>query len=132
SSPYASDTAGTRRDSIDDLVELARSTGRTGEWSTRQQLAEAYVLQTVQSQLVDRVVKGIAAEALPATAGALLRLFTGTFAVRRATIGFELAGPDAVAWKPGEDQRSRYGRGYVFRQASCLGGGSTEMQRNII
>ncbi len=132
SSPYASGTAGTRKESVDDLVELARRAGLTGDWKARQQLAEAYVLQTVQSQLVDRVVKGMETGALPTTAGALLRLFSGTFAVRRATIGFELAGPDAVAWKAEEESASRYGRGYVFRQASCLGGGSTEMQRNII
>jgi alkylation response protein AidB-like acyl-CoA dehydrogenase len=132
SSPYASGTAGRRRETIDDLIELARRTETAHEKRTQELLADAFVLQTVHAQLTERVIAGIGSEALPDQAGALLRLFGGTFAVRRANIGVEIAGTGAVTWEPGAEHTAAFGTGYVFRQASCLGGGSTEMQRNII
>ena len=131
SSPYASGTAGRRTETIDDLVNLARAAGRLDDPHIRELLAEVYVLQTVQGQATDRIVAGIAAEAMPATSGAMLRLFTGQNGVRRSDIALEIAGADAVAWDARESSGAT-GKGYVFRQAWCLGGGSTEMQRNII
>ncbi len=131
SSPYASGTAGRRIETIDDLVNLARAAGRVDDPHIRELLAEVYVLQTVQGQTTDRIVAGIAAEAMPATSGAMLRLFTGQNGVRRSDIALEIAGADAVTWDARESS-GETGNGYVFRQAWCLGGGSTEMQRNII
>ncbi len=131
SSPYASGTAGRRIETIDDLVNLARAAGRVDDPHIRELLAEVYVLQTVQGQTTDRIVAGIAAEAMPATSGAMLRLFTGLNGVRRSNIALEIAGADAVTWDARESS-GETGNGYVFRQAWCLGGGSTEMQRNII
>ena len=89
------------------------------------------MLQTVQGQTTDRLVAGIAAEAMPATSGAMLRLFTGLNGVRRSDIALEIASSDAVVWDARQSDGAT-GRGYIFRQAWCLGGGSTEMQRNII
>lgn len=131
SSPYASGTAGRRREDIDDLVRLARDAGRSDDPHIRELLAEVQVLQTVQGQTAERVVAGIAAKALPATAGAMLRLFTGLNGLRRNDIAFEIANTDAVAWDARESDGDP-GKAYIFRQAWCLGGGSTEMQRNII
>ncbi len=132
SSPYASGAAGRRRENIDDLIGLARSLGRAGDPHIRDLLAHAHVLQTVQGQTVARVTRGIAAQALPDTAGAILRLGSALFAARRADIAFEIAGPRAIARSGKDDELEAVGGGYVFRQASCLGGGSAEMQRNII
>ena len=131
SSPYASGTAGRRIETIDDLVNLARAAGRLDDPRIRELLAEVYVLQTVQGQATDRIVAGIAAEALPATSGAMLRLFTGLNGLRRSDIALEIASSDAVAWDADESDGAT-GKSYIFRQAWCLGGGSTEMQRNII
>jgi hypothetical protein len=67
-----------------------------------------------------------------------LRLFSGDSAVRRAEIGLDLAGAGAVSGPavsggegghPGDPET---GVQFIMRQASCLGGGSTEMARNII
>lgn len=132
SSPYSSGTAGRRRDNIDDLLKLARSLGLADDPHVRDLLADARVQQTVQGQTARRVVDGIAAEALPATAGAILRLGSALFTARRADIAFEIAGARAVAWSGDEDAAAGVGGSYVFRQSACLGGGSTEMQRNII
>ena len=45
---------------------------------------------------------------------------------------FEIGGIDSVTWDAAGADEPGLGDNYVFRQASCLGGGSTEMQRNII
>ena len=43
----------------------------------------------------------------------------------------DIAGTSGVTWKPGESTGD-FGVSYIFRQGFCLGGGSNEMQRNII
>jgi hypothetical protein len=53
-------------------------------------------------------------------------------AVERATIALEIAGDDALVWNGDADGTAKHGVDYVQRQRSCLGGGSTEMARNII
>ena len=48
----------------------------------------------------------------------------------------ELAGVHSVVFPAAEQQapgiNTAVANGFVFRQASCLGGGSSEIQRNII
>jgi len=75
-----------------------------------------------------------------------LRLFGGQAATRIAEINLEVLGSYAVVGgtsgglggvvPPGgsaaEDHDLEYGRGFLMRQAGSLGGGSTEMARNII
>lgn len=51
--------------------------------------------------------------------------------VRLSVISVEIAGERAVAWEEG-DPAGNLGVIYLGRQGSCLGGGSTEMARNII
>lgn len=132
SSPYGSGTTGGLKVSIDDLVELARKVGKTEDYATRQLLAEAQVLQMVQTQMIPRVVKGMEAGVLSPSGGALLRLFGSSFSVRRASIAFDIAGTDAVAWGSESKKAGAVGAAYVFRQSRALGGGSAEIQRNII
>jgi hypothetical protein len=50
---------------------------------------------------------------------------------RRADIGLEIGGLDAVVWD-GAAGADAHGRTYLQRQANSLGGGSAEMARNII
>lgn len=130
-SPYALGKATRRRrESIDDLVELARRVGKIDDQHTRQLLGEAYVLQRVQEQCMRRVVAGVNQGALPPKAGTVLRLSGDHAATRRTDIAFEIAGASAVAWDA--EAGGKVGNEFIFRQASCLGGGSTEMQRNMI
>jgi alkylation response protein AidB-like acyl-CoA dehydrogenase len=67
---------------------------------------------------------------LPPPAAAILRLFGGQAATRIAEINLEVFGSYAVAGD--QDRDLEYGRGFLMRQAGSLGGGSTEMARNII
>jgi alkylation response protein AidB-like acyl-CoA dehydrogenase len=114
----------------DDLVELAKARGKANDPLVRRLIGQSEALSIVHGQLVDRVRTGLETGYFPDTAGSLVRLYAGTAAVERATIAMEIAGDEALVWDG--DGGGRHGIAYIKRQASCLGGGSTEMARNII
>ncbi len=133
-SPYFSGPAPTSRRAspVEDLIGLVRRTGRAGDPSARELIAEFHALGTIHSQLVDRVTAGMRSEQLPPAAGSLIRLFFGESASRRAEIALELAGPDAVMRDPAVRSERDTGVHFIARQGGSVGGGSTEIARNII
>ena len=131
SSRHAHGGGGGRADSLDDdLVDLALKSDTTDPHHL-DLLGEAHTLRLVHRQLSARVSTGMQTGHFPAAAGALLRMSIGLLNARRATIGMELAATSSVTWRT-DDPANEYGNDYLIRQALCLGGGSTEMQRNII
>jgi alkylation response protein AidB-like acyl-CoA dehydrogenase len=115
------------------LIEVVKGQGRTGDARARQLVAEAHVRQVVHGQLNRRLTQGMRTGAMVPSAGSLMKLFGATNVMRRAEIGLELAGEDAVLWPAGEDTAgSRLGDFTLWRQGMSLGGGSNEIQRNII
>jgi alkylation response protein AidB-like acyl-CoA dehydrogenase len=133
-SPYFSGPVPTSRraSSVDDLIDLVRRTGRADDPAARELLAEFYALGIIHAQLVDRVAAGMRSGQLPSAAGSLIRLFSGESVTRRAEIALELAGPDAVMRDRALRSERDVGVQFIARQGGSLGGGSTEMARNII
>ena len=113
-----------------ELAALARSTGQAGDPRVRQLVAEDRINERIQVQLAERVTTGIRTGVFPPPAGALARLFAANFGERRFDIGLELAGAGIGAWM--DDDAQQLGEHYLQRQGHSLGGGSNEMQRNII
>ncbi len=133
-SPYSSGLGmgnASRGGQRSELEDLARSTGQSADPVVRQLLAEARVNDRVQNQLVDRVAQGIRTGALPGPAGSLTRLYAATNSERRFDIGLEIAGQAGGAWVEG-DLAGSASMAWLSRQSNSLGGGSNEMQRNII
>lgn len=127
--PVGRDTGGPS----DDLVALVRSRGLAADSRARALLAEVHMRSLVGAHLVGRVTRAIEAGTMPPPAGSLMKLFGATAAVRRSEIALELAGEVAVAWPDGSTPPgSEVGEASLGRQGLCLGGGSNEMQRNII
>ena len=114
-----------------DVVGIARRFDRTGDPRTRELIGEAHANEIVSAQLIERVTQGIASGVMPPIAGSLLRLNTGVTSVRRASIGLEVAGGDGITWGT-DDDRPQVAEQFIARQATCIGGGTTEMQRNLI
>jgi len=115
------------------LVELVRCAGRAGDVHMRQLVAEAHVNELVRSELVRRISQGMATGAMAPPAGSIMKLFGATNAMRRAEIGLALAGQGAAAWPVDDGSIARaLGEASLSRQALSLGGGSNEIQRNII
>jgi alkylation response protein AidB-like acyl-CoA dehydrogenase len=131
-SPYASGIGpGTRSGPQNDVVELAQAVGKQNDGHVRQLVAEARVLERVQQQLIGRVTTGLRTGQFAGPAGSIPRLYAAVNNERRVDIELEIAGPDAAVWA-GDDVGGRYGIVYLHRQGGSLGGGSNEMQRNII
>ena len=51
--------------------------------------------------------------------------------VRRSTIRFEIAGAAGAAWTD-EERLAGVGTDFLMRQVACIGGGTTEMARNVV
>jgi alkylation response protein AidB-like acyl-CoA dehydrogenase len=133
-SPYTSGTNGGRGDhgsGRNDLVELARSTRTAADSHVRQLVAEGRANDVVGAQLIDRVTNGIASQQFTPVAGSLPRLYAATSSERHDDIALEIAGAQAGAWEEGS-LAGQKGIDFLFRQGGSLGGGSNEMQRNII
>jgi alkylation response protein AidB-like acyl-CoA dehydrogenase len=131
-SPYASGIGpGTRSGPQNDVLELAQATGQSGDGHVRQLVAEARVSDRVQQQLISRVTTGLRTGHFAGPAGSIPRLYAAESNERRVDIELEIAGPAAGVWA-GDELGGRYGTRYLIRQGGSLGGGSNEMQRNII
>jgi alkylation response protein AidB-like acyl-CoA dehydrogenase len=113
------------------LADLARRRGLAEDPRTRQLVAEARAGDRVSQQLIRRVADGLRIGHFPGPAGSLPRLFAATNNERQHDLALEIAGTDAAAW-PGGDLAGGVATEFLFRQGGSLGGGSNEMQRNII
>jgi len=115
-----------------DLIGLARRAGRAGDPAARELVAEYHGLDRIESWLADQVGTAIRAGHLPPAASSVARLFSGEAGTRRAEIALELAGPLAVMSDPATPGEPPVGVRFLARQGGSLGGGSTEIARNII
>jgi alkylation response protein AidB-like acyl-CoA dehydrogenase len=120
-----------RRGGRGGLAALAELAGRGDDPRVRQLLGEARMLDRVHRALVRRIGTSIQAGRLPPAAGSIPRLSNGLNSVRLSSIALEIAGDRTVAWEAG-DPAGGLGVAYIARQGVCLGGGTTEMARNII
>jgi alkylation response protein AidB-like acyl-CoA dehydrogenase len=115
------------------ITDLAKATHQADDAHVRQLVAEAHVRQLVSGAMVRRVSHGIANGKLPGQAGAIMKLFTANNTIRRCEIALEIAGGAAAAWPSGEEPPTRIASEMsLWRQSMSLGGGSNEIQRNII
>ena len=110
---------------------LAREVGVASDPYARDLLAESHILDVVHGQLAERMAGGMRSGVFPGTAGAILRLFSGVKGVRQSDITIEIAGVASAA-APEDSPIGSYADQFLARQGSCLGGGSTEIARNII
>lgn len=134
-SPYTSGrSVGRDAAAIDSgVLDTVRATHSEDNPITRQLLAEAHIRQMVAGHLVRRVSEAIECGVMPPSAGSLMKLFGATNVMRRSEIGLEVAGAGAAAWPVGAATPAAHiGLDSLSRQGVSLGGGSNEIQRNII
>jgi alkylation response protein AidB-like acyl-CoA dehydrogenase len=133
SSPYVTTPIGAMAgDLAPDLISLARQVGRASDATAADLIGEARALELAHEALISRIATGLASGTMSEHAAAIGRLSAGTLSARRATIAFEVAGEGAVAWRDGEGSLADVGDDYLLRQTSSIGGGTTEMARNVI
>lgn len=113
------------------LIELAATVGRSGDAEVRQLVAEGHSLARVRSQLVRRVNEGVAKGKLPPASASMLKLMTSSVGTRLADISLEIAGIEAVIYEDGSSLGA-FGTQYLSRQTISIGGGTSEMQKNMV
>jgi alkylation response protein AidB-like acyl-CoA dehydrogenase len=114
------------------MTAVARDAGRLADPYVRDLVGEAHMLEVVDRHLRRRIGEGIAAGAMPDQSAAIGRLFAGVTTARMRSIAFEIAGAAGAAWTEEDGEVAFAGSDFLMRQVSTIGGGTTEMARNVI
>ena len=89
------------------------------------------MLELVGDELSKRVNETIRSGRMSDQVAAVVRLFKGTAQARINTLAFEVAGPEGAAWTD-DSAASTSALNFIMRQATSIGGGTTEMARNVL
>lgn len=113
-----------------DYVALLSAVGLSDDVSAREKAGRALVRRAVQEQLVGHVYRSVLDGSLPPAGGSIIRV------THAETVQFEIDTALDIAESSGAvdggDGLIRYGDRYLSRQTASLGGGTTEIARNII
>jgi alkylation response protein AidB-like acyl-CoA dehydrogenase len=133
-SPLVTVPAGSQHDGegASFAARMALEAGTLSDPAVRELVGEAQMLDLVGHALRQRIADGVATGAMPDQAAAIGRLFWGLMGTRMRTIGFEIAGSTGAAWTDGDGELAFAGEEFLMRQVPTIGGGTTEMARNVI
>jgi alkylation response protein AidB-like acyl-CoA dehydrogenase len=112
-------------------ARLARDLGRLDDPRTRDLVGEARMLELTSRELLNRLAAADPLDPRNAHAGAVGRLFKGITSARQASIANDIAGDASAVWAE-DDAAAGIGVRFLMRQAICIGGGTTEIARNVI
>lgn len=116
-----------------DHVTLAERTGQGDDPAVQSLAGQALVRRIVKEQLIDHVGSAIGNGTLPPNAGTLIRLFHAETTELEVDTALAIAGTAGVVDEGGElSDILDIGVRYLSRQTGSLGGGSSEMARNVI
>jgi alkylation response protein AidB-like acyl-CoA dehydrogenase len=114
------------------VLAVAHDAGRLDDPEIRGLVGEARMLDLVGRELRARIGEGIASGAMADQSAAIGRLFEGMARTRMNSIAFEIAGAAGAVWSEDDGELATCGLDFLMRQVSCIGGGTTEMARNVI
>lgn len=114
------------------VLAIAQSGDRLEVERVRELVGEARMLELVSEELKGRLAAGLASGVIPDQSAAIGRLFSGVVSARTTSIGFEIAGADGGAWTDDDGAIADCGTDFLMRQVATIGGGTTEMARNVI
>ncbi len=114
------------------VLRAARAAGHLDDDRVADLIGEAYTLQWTGEALQDRLRAGMASEKMSDQSAAIGRLYGGLSSNRITTLIHEVSGVDGVAWSEDDGTLVDGGMDFLMRQISCIGGGTTEMARNVI
>ncbi len=113
-----------------DLLRLVDETGRGGDPRIREMAGRALVHRAVKEKLSEYVFHAVLDGTLPPAAGSIIRAFMAEAHNVETDTAQEIAGTAAVV---GDDpELLAIGSRYLGRQIANIGGGTTEMARNVI
>jgi alkylation response protein AidB-like acyl-CoA dehydrogenase len=96
-------------------------------------IGEHCALEIVTHELQRRIASAAASGYGNKDLSSIDRLFRGVAKARQATIALDLAGQAASAWTEEEEGAGgSTGMNFLMRQVICIGGGTTEISRNVV
>ncbi|WP_407686365.1 acyl-CoA dehydrogenase family protein [Mycobacterium sp. HUMS_1102779] len=113
-----------------DFLDLTERTGRAGDERVQEMAGRALVHRAVAEQLIAHVYRSVRDGALPPAAGTLIRLFHSETVSLDVDTALAIAGAAGVVGERGDGLET--GLRYLSRQTVAIGGGTTEMARNVI
>jgi alkylation response protein AidB-like acyl-CoA dehydrogenase len=113
-----------------DYTALLQAAGLCDNERVREAAGRALTHRAVWEQLIDHVYRGVLDGSLPPTAGSLIRLFQAEEVALEVDTALAIAGSVGVVDGPAD--LLFVGERYLSRQTAALGGGTTEMARNVI
>ncbi|ARG71402.1 acyl-CoA dehydrogenase [Mycobacterium kansasii] len=113
-----------------DYAELARQAGRADSDWGQETAGRAVVHRAGAEQLIEHVYRSVGDGTLPPAGGTLIRLFHAETVMCEMDTALAIAGAAGVVGQPGEGLQA--GLRYLARQSVAIGGGTTEMARNVI
>jgi len=119
---------------LDELVDLARERGRTGDPLVRDRLADFEIRVRLMRYNATRTIDDILTRGEPGPASSISRLLITTFEQELHEFAVELLGVDGIVTRDSERavQRGRWLAGFLGSRASTIGAGTSEIQRNTI
>lgn len=114
-----------------DHIALAEATGQGDDARIQDLAGRALVRRAVKKHLIDHVARAIADGSLPPNAGTIIRLFHAETTELEVDTALAIAGTAGVV-DDGGGAGVDVGVRYLSRQTGSLGGGSSEMARNVI
>ena len=113
-------------------LEVAHEGGHLDDPRIRDLVGEAYMLERVGEHLRARIAQGLLTGTMSDQAAAIGRLHAGITSSRTTSIVFEIAGAGGATWTDDDAAIAEVGNDFLMRQVACIGGGTTEMARNVI
>lgn len=113
-----------------DYIALAEKAGQADNQRVQEMAGRVLVRRMVAEQLVDHVYRAVRDGVLPPTAGTLIRLFHAETLTLDLDTALAIAGTAGVVGENVEGMEA--GLRYLSRQNVAIGGGTTEMARNVI
>lgn len=134
-SPYVTSPIGGKKAETHEAstVAIARKAGRLDDPAARELIGEHRALGLITQQLQKRISTAMTSGKGNTDMSSVDRVFRAVSQIRRATIAFELAGSGASVWDEDEENATQaVGMNFLLRQAAAIGGGTTEISRNVI
>ncbi|UXA20167.1 acyl-CoA dehydrogenase family protein [Mycobacterium sp. SMC-4] len=133
-SEFASGTAAENANEMPpDHIGLAELTGQGDNPVVQDIAGRALTRRLVKEQLIDHVFRGITNGSLPPNAGTMIRLFHAETTELEVDTALSIAGTAGVVDEGGElADLLDVGVRYLSRQTGSIGGGTSEMARNVI
>jgi alkylation response protein AidB-like acyl-CoA dehydrogenase len=113
-----------------DLMSLVDRTNQGESERVREMVGRALVHRAVHGQLSEHVYHAVANGSLPPAAGSIIRLYMAEVHDVETDTAYAIAGSSAVVEDAAE--LLDIGTRYLGRQIASIGGGTTEMARNVI